>query len=500
MYPVFLFSQEISDLDTLERRLVELRNTHPDEVIKIGDYILKHSSSDRQKSNALIFMSFAYFAKKDTHKFTELLFKSKEIAEGTKDPEIITRIYGTIAQMYLKIEFKDKAAEYIQKAIIEIQKMPEGDSKHRLKGLSYIELGKINGADKKSSEANVNFKNSLAEFKRMNENSLYFIKRSYYNMGDSFYEINEPDSAKLYLKKALYIKQNPVVNPYILYTLSNIYSKEKQYQRAIDTLTGVLDRDGLNDDSLKSEIYLAILKNYNALGNTEKYNLFNEKYLALNHEISNNNLSTIKNVIKMEEKDFTKKISSANQQNDRLLVLLGLIFFTGTSVLFYVRKNKKIQKKKYEALIDQLEKGTGQVKVPPLAQAIKDAGGQVILTEIEKAILEKLVKFEQSDKFTNPKLSISTVSIQLKTNTTYLSQIINKYKGKNFNAYINELRINYICEKIHNNPEYLAYKISYLAEMTGFTSHSTFTTVFKSVTGMSPSTFIREAENNKNQN
>lgn len=497
MYPVFLFPQEVKNLDTLERRLVELRNTRPDEVIKIGDYILKHSTSDRQKSTALVFMSFAYFEKKDTHKFTELLFKSKEIAEGTKDPEIITRIYGTIAQMYLKIEFKDKAAEYIEKAISEIQKMPEGDSQHRLKGLSYIELGKINGSDKKSAKANVYFKRSLAEFNKMNENSPYFIKRSYYNMGDSFYEMNEPDSAKLYLKKALAIKQNPVVNPYILFTLSNIYSKEKQYQRAIDTLTGVLDRNELNDDSLKSEMYLAILKNYNALGNTEKYNLYNEKYLALNNEIANNNLSTIKNVIKIEENNYTQKISSANEQNDRLLILLAIIFLAGSGVFFYVRKNKKIQKKKYEALIDQLEKGALQTTVSPLTQPVKDAGGQVISAEIEKSILEKLVKFEQSDKFTNSKLSISTVSILLKTNTTYLSQIINKYKGKNFNTYINELRINYICEKIHNNPEYLAYKISYLAEMAGFTSHSTFTTVFKSVTGMSPSTFLREAEKSK---
>jgi len=498
MHAVFLYPQEINNLDKLEKRLNELRNTNPDEVIKIGTYILNHSNSDRQKSNTLVLMSFAYYAKKDSDKFTELLFKSKEIAEATNDPEVITRIYGTIAQMYLGIEFKDKAVFYLRKAIAEIQKMPEGDSKHKLKGLSYIELGKINISDKMYSEANSYFKHSLAEFNALKEDSPYFVKRSYYNLGDSYYKMNALGSAQSYLEKALEIRQNPVVDNYALFTLSNIYTQEKQYQRAIDTLMAVLDRNTLNDDSLRSEIYLSVLKNYNVLGNTEKYNLFNEKYLALNHEISNNNLSTIKNVIKIEEKDFTKKITSAHEQNNRLLVLLIFIFLIGTSILLYLRQKKKIQKKQYEALIDQLEKRAGQTELLPLTSS-KDPANQALSTETEQGILEKLIRFEQSDKFTNPKLNISTVSILLKTNTTYLSQVVNKYKGKNFSAYINELRINYICEKIHNNPEFLAYKISYLGEIAGFTSHSTFTTIFKSVTGMSPSTFLKAAENSNRQ-
>src|SRR5690606_38620816 len=112
---------------------------------------------------------------------------------------------------------------------------------------------------------------------------------------------------------------------------------------------------------------------------------------------------------------------------------------------------------------------------------------------VEEEILNKLAKFEKSGKFTNPKLTISTLAVQLKTNTTYLSEIINSHKGKNFNAYLNELRITYICEKIYQHPEYLQYKISYLAEESGFTSHSAFATVFKSVTGISPSAFLREA-------
>lgn len=42
-------------------------------------------------------------------------------------------------------------------------------------------------------------------------------------------------------------------------------------------------------------------------------------------------------------------------------------------------------------------------------------------------------------------MSISILSAQTEINTKYLSEVINSNKGKNFNAYINELRINHIA-------------------------------------------------------
>ncbi|NHQ79773.1 AraC family transcriptional regulator, partial [Elizabethkingia miricola] len=50
---------------------------------------------------------------------------------------------------------------------------------------------------------------------------------------------------------------------------------------------------------------------------------------------------------------------------------------------------------------------------------------------------------------------------------------------------------NYILEKLNNDPRYRKYKISILAEEAGFSSHSMFTTNFKSITGISPSEFVK---------
>ena len=105
--------------------------------------------------------------------------------------------------------------------------------------------------------------------------------------------------------------------------------------------------------------------------------------------------------------------------------------------------------------------------------------------------MESLQKFEDSKKYLDNKMSLPTLAGELNTNTKYLSEIINKYKDKNFNTYINELRVKHVIQLLSDDRSYLQYKISYIAEVGGFTSHSAFTNIFKSVTGMSPNDYIQ---------
>jgi AraC-like DNA-binding protein len=122
----------------------------------------------------------------------------------------------------------------------------------------------------------------------------------------------------------------------------------------------------------------------------------------------------------------------------------------------------------------------------------------IILKETEEQILNKLKKFELSKRYLNKDFSLAILAGQLDTNTKYLSEIINSHYHMNFNTYINKLRINYIVEKLKTDPNFIKYRISYLAENCGFASHSSFATVFKSITGLTPVKFI-EFLNNENK-
>ncbi len=491
------FSQNKKEkLDSLEWVMTALDKNQPDEIIRLGNSILSQTDSEEQKSRVLGILAVVYFEKNDLNKSTELLFEAKNAAEKTENHELIAKMYGSIAHQYVQLKLNDKAKFYLGKAIGQINKMQAGNSQEFLKGLSYLELGNIESDNKNYKTANQNYKQSLVHFQQMIEPGMkitYHYRRSLYNIGNSYAYMDESDSAELFLEKTLKItdEKNKDLNFFVYNSLSKIYSEKGFYQRAIDSLQEVLENPDFTDKRLESEIYLNLSQNYQKLGNTEQYYFYNEKYIQLKDSLQSSGLNAINSAINAEQKDFSLALSESNRTNKlwiigsvSFLVLLLIIII----YLIYKRKNERLI---FEQIIVDLKDKLENPMIPEKEKVIKEEN--LTPNSVEEEILSKLEKFENSQKFTNPKLTISTLAVQLKTNTTYLSEVINQYKGKNFNAYLNELRIRYICEKIYTHPEYQNYKISYLAEESGFTSHSSFATVFKSVTGISPSVFLREA-------
>ncbi|HAD79990.1 helix-turn-helix domain-containing protein [Empedobacter falsenii] len=115
----------------------------------------------------------------------------------------------------------------------------------------------------------------------------------------------------------------------------------------------------------------------------------------------------------------------------------------------------------------------------------------LISDKVESEILMKLENFEKNKGFLNPTITISILAKDLDTNIKYLSSILNNVKQKSFNNYINELRIDYIVKILKEDKKFRLYKISHLAKESGFISQSSFTTFFKLVTGVTPSVFVK---------
>ena len=181
-----------------------------------------------------------------------------------------------------------------------------------------------------------------------------------------------------------------------------------------------------------------------------------------------------------------------------------MIIYTLSSVVFiifvvsfflYYKKQKQIQK--IEKVLLQLKRKHDNpesvVLKVDMTDHVQEKEDKTLLMppEAEEKLLEKLNDFEVKQLFLERKVSLSYVAAEIETNTKYLSYIIKKHKGKDFNEYINDLRISYITQKITDQPIYRQYKINTLAEEAGFSSHSKFATVFKSSIGVSPSEFIK---------
>jgi AraC-like DNA-binding protein len=103
--------------------------------------------------------------------------------------------------------------------------------------------------------------------------------------------------------------------------------------------------------------------------------------------------------------------------------------------------------------------------------------------------LDRLMTYMQEKKpYLDVDLTIHDVSEELKIPRHYLTQVINGMLGKNFYTFINEYRIEEV-KKLLADEDYSKYTLTAIAFEAGFNSKSSFNSVFKSTTGMTPSQF-----------
>ncbi|OCA72852.1 helix-turn-helix domain-containing protein [Chryseobacterium arthrosphaerae] len=302
---------------------------------------------------------------------------------------------------------------------------------------------------------------------------------------------------------------NAFITAFAYENLSRYFFLKEDYTAAIKHLEkGFSEIQNLPYNDLKIIFYELFARNYLALNNDKKYYDYNNLYTDQKAKLDANKKEGIQYVVKLLETYHSKNIEFERQnklKQLRLISLVMLILIVGTVAYFL---NESARGKDMKKQLDFFKKL--KVKEEPVTVIIEKPKGETvqesknpdkdpskISKEKEEEILQKLKDWEKSDRYLNKNMSLAILSVQTGINTKYLSEVINNNKGKNFNGYINELRINHIARLLKTDPAYLNYKVSYLAEYSGFSSHGAFTNVFKSVTGMSPYTYIQEIIKNK---
>ena len=125
---------------------------------------------------------------------------------------------------------------------------------------------------------------------------------------------------------------------------------------------------------------------------------------------------------------------------------------------------------------------------------LKDRTNRVIAEDVAETILKELNLFETKEHFLKKGITLTTLAKKIKTNSNYLSEIINTYKEKNFNTYLNDLRIEYALNRLAKDKKFRSYKIPFIAEELGYNNEQAFTLAFKKRTGTPLSIYLREIE------
>jgi len=97
---------------------------------------------------------------------------------------------------------------------------------------------------------------------------------------------------------------------------------------------------------------------------------------------------------------------------------------------------------------------------------------------------------EDAKPFLDRELSIYDLSDQLHIQRHFLSEVINEHMGKNFYNLVNDYRVEEVKKRLED-PQFKHLTILALAYDSGFNAKSSFNTIFKEKTGMTPSEYLK---------
>lgn len=491
LFSTTFFAQNNQLLEKAE----ELIYSNPDEAIKISEHIIK-SAQDAQTRNHINFiLSKSYLVKGDFNNAAIPIFRNAEDFSSL-DPIAQFRSHLVKTELFRELYLDKQAKVHLSKAQDVVSNMKADSAvQDSLQSLIILEdiqmkidrhenLNALETIDETSEKFKVYFDNHTNE-----KLKITLAKEMIYK------DLSLHDSAFVYINKTnlLFenIKQNNLYEKAIFYSeLGNLYLQKNDFEKSEEILFMALKcAEVIDNPSLLMKINRDLAINYLATNQKSKYHVYNDKFLVLNNKVElmdQKSINTVYNLITEEQSKVVLDQEKTYQNYRNIVIIIALLILL---VGGFVLVKSELRKKRLHEIIKYLEISRAYFsQIKPKKRASKNK--IMIPEETERGILIKLKKFESSRKYLNRDMSLAVLAGQFETNTKYLSEIINKHYNDNFNTFINKLRINYIINKLKKDNNYINYKISFLAEECGYSSHSSFATVFKSIIGMSPATFI----------
>nr|WP_315034991.1 AraC family transcriptional regulator [uncultured Chryseobacterium sp.] len=167
--------------------------------------------------------------------------------------------------------------------------------------------------------------------------------------------------------------------------------------------------------------------------------------------------------------------------------------------IFYKLKISHLESKAFEYHIKSKIRNknkhisSSQLPISPESQfsSINKHKNELIIDhhKLESLFSEMDQYLKHNNYFTHHSIKISGLCTELSTNINYLSRAIDHKGYKNFNQYLNSLRIVYVKDLMKTS-DLNKITLMYIYTEAGFTSQVTFNRVFKQFEGITPSEYI----------
>ncbi len=291
-------------------------------------------------------------------------------------------------------------------------------------------------------------------------------------------------------------KRNDLVNQSLAhFYLGKTFSTLNLPNKAIE------EHKKVNELSLKSpnivpetrESFEILINHYKKAGEDSKQLQYVERLLSIDSVLNSNYKYLIKNLVQnydtpqllsQKEKiiNSLKKEKTSSFWMNIVLIIISII-----SLIFWIYNysKRKVAIKKFNELYDA---SNTSKKIANLDKK-QNIG---ISEEIVNDIIAKLDAFEKNLTYLQSDITTDSLSKSFKTNSKYLSKVVNAYKKKSFSTYINDLRIDYSISKLKVDHKFQNYTMKAIAQEIGFNTTQAFSKSFYKKNGIHPSYFIKE--------
>ncbi|WNI34763.1 AraC family transcriptional regulator [Chryseobacterium sp. SG20098] len=320
----------------------------------------------------------------------------------------------------------------------------------------------------------------------------FYIERSYfYKLSGILAYLRENDKEALYdfnIALAGIEKKSDFTNTSLIYYLKGKIllrsRKENEGMNYLEKVDSIFLKRNFAHPSVR-EVFELLITHYKDK-NDNKKELYYTKQLLQFDQVMHNDFKYLSGKI-IKEYDTNDLLTSKKRLESSAFygyIVAGISF--GALLLISVRYFKvKRRVKKYQIAGDQTlgeenHKDMVSTKLSKLPENLADE------------ILDKLKIMEQNKFYLEKGLTQNELAKRLKTNTAYLSAVINEYKGTNYNTYLNNLRIEYVKEMLRTNAQWRKYSIDIIAYECRFSNRSHFAKIFTELTTFSPLEFIQK--------
>ncbi|WP_298542131.1 AraC family transcriptional regulator [uncultured Aquimarina sp.] len=280
------------------------------------------------------------------------------------------------------------------------------------------------------------------------------------------------------------------------YYMAACYCEQQNYEKAISYLCNTMDF--IKEEDLGK---LPVIQSHLLLANCylkkkayEQAHYWENLYVQLNNRYQEEKDKTVDTIYERETEKYEEEIAKLKSKGSitTYVLMVMIAVFLGLLLIGYkYYKKQQTNKIVFSKLVEKIN----HLEVENKIKNTKNKKTSIFIDDDKvTAVLKGLEKLEHQEYFLKPECNLSTTAKKVKTNTTYLTKIIHTHKGKNFNEYITDLRIEYALQRLKNDKKFRAFSVKSIAAEVGYKSDDAFAKRFKAKTGLNPSYYIRNIE------